>query len=251
MTGFSQALETKRADEIGADGFLAKPFRESELADLLDAIRQRDAQQSPNDVDLDPMYCKVSVEYFMSEKKTECDIYIRVSKFKYIKIAHSGGKITDDRIKVYQEKGVRFVYIKKEEFRRIVDFNLQVAKVAISSTNISDQKKLNFLRHTGELVLENAFVNGIDKELFDEATNFIETTMDILTDDNRIKNILEALSHHADFLYCHSLAVSTFSVMIGRQLGWSAPGTLFKLSMGGLFHDVGKCLRAFGPPSRT
>ena len=38
MTGFSTLLETKSAFEMGAQGFIAKPFKISELLENLDAI---------------------------------------------------------------------------------------------------------------------------------------------------------------------------------------------------------------------
>jgi putative nucleotidyltransferase with HDIG domain len=241
MTGFSQALETQKAHEAGADDFLAKPFKE---ADLMEVVRRHtgvveEASPPPAPVDLDKDFCKVSVEEFLSAKETLHNIYIRISKYKYIKIAHKGGKISEERIKAYKDKGVHFVFVAKEDFARIVGFNLKVAR-AVSQSSLAVDKKINFMKHTGELILENAFVQGVNTELFNEAKDFIETSMDILTEDEELFTILDILSTHADFLYAHSLGVSSFSVMIGRELGWHSGPVLFRLTMGGLFHDIGK-----------
>jgi len=144
MTGFSQALETKKADDRGADGFLAKPFRESELLEIVNQFLKPVPKVAPAPVNLDKEFCKVAVDEFISSKETLFDIYIRISQSKYIKISHSGGRISDDRILAYKEKGVHFVYIKKEDFPKHVQFNLQIVKIAKESSQInSAKKKLN------------------------------------------------------------------------------------------------------------
>jgi putative nucleotidyltransferase with HDIG domain len=240
MTGFSHALETKTAYEAGAVDFLAKPFREAELHSVIKKYLSTDNPVQPVEIDLDKEFCKVSVDDFLSDKETECDIYIRLSKSKYIKISHAGGKISEDRVFTYKEKGIYYVYIKKENFSKIVKFNLQVAKVAKNSSQINVDKKINFMKHTGNLILENVFINGVNQESFRESKDFIETSINLLTEDDQMFTILDLLSSHADFLYAHSLGVSTFSVMIGRELGWTSAPTLFKLALGGLFHDIGK-----------
>lgn len=244
MTGFALALETKKAYEMGGCGFLAKPFRESDLHEILIPYLKQDLKQETvierPPIDLDKEFCKIDVENFLSEKETECSIYLRLSKTRYIKISHVGGKISDDRIKTYKEKGVHYVYVKKEDFSKIVKFNLQIAKLAKKSDSISHDKKVNLMKHTGELLLEQAFVTGVNEEVFSESKNFIETSMNLLTEDDQLASILNLLSTHADFLYTHSLGVSIFSVMIARKIGWASTPVLFKLTLGGLFHDIGK-----------
>jgi putative nucleotidyltransferase with HDIG domain len=239
MTGFSQALETKEAQENGADGFLAKPFFEADLHEILQKYTSAEpVPEARHDVNAD--FCKVSIEDFISDKETEYAVYIRISDSKFIKIAHKGGKISDDRIKTYKEKGINFVYIKKEDFSKVVKFNVRVAKIASGSPLIAPEKKINFVKHTGELILESAFVNGVNKELFLETKDFLEASMETLADDSQMFTILDVLSTHADFLYAHSLGVSVFSVMIGKVLGWQSSQVLFRLALGGLFHDIGK-----------
>lgn len=240
MTGFSQALETRKAHDLGATDFLAKPFKDADLQEVLSKhfAESKPTPQATKDVDKE--FCKVSLEDFISEKENETTIYIRISSSKYIKIAHPGGKISEDRIKSYRDRGVNFVYVKREDFRKVVRFNLAVAKIVSKNDKVSDEKKLNFLRNTSELILESAFVNGVNEENFHEAKDFLGATLETLTDDEQMFTLLGVLSSHADYLYAHSLGVSTFSVMIGRELGWNSSTTLFKLALGGLFHDIGK-----------
>lgn len=96
------------------------------------------------------------------------------------------------------------------------------------------------LKHTTELILEDIFSDGINFESFDTAKTLVSDTVNLISNDNNIFALLESLDSHADFLYAHSLAVSTYATLIAKEYGWESPKTLFKLSIGGLFHDIGK-----------
>lgn len=104
MTGFSQALETQKADEPGADDFLAKPFNESDLLEIIKKYFEEAKAPAADSVDIDKDFCKISLEDFISEKEVEYSIFIRITSSKYIRIAHQGGKISEDRIRAFKAK---------------------------------------------------------------------------------------------------------------------------------------------------
>lgn len=96
MTGFSRILETQKAAELGAIDFLAKPFSSSDLLGKLKIHLEPKSTTEPgvqvDTEDLDNQFCKVAIEDFVSEKDSNFGVYIRISKAKYIKIAHQGGR---------------------------------------------------------------------------------------------------------------------------------------------------------------
>ena len=246
MTGFSHILETQRAHELGADDFLPKPFKEQDLMEkvlkLIGLIKPDDlaATTHSGPIDLDKEFCKIPIEDFVAEKEMEYGIYLRMSQTKYIKIAHTGGKLSEDKIKAFRDKGVSHLFIKQEDFSKLVGFTLLVSKAVSSSGQVDHAKKMRFMRYTGEMIMQQAYVAGTDEALFKNAKDFLSTSMDILTEDEETYTLLHLLSNHTDYLYAHSLGVSMFSVMIAKQLGWQSPQTLFKLAFAGLFHDIGK-----------
>ncbi|NUN05774.1 MAG: response regulator [Bdellovibrio sp.] len=243
MTGFSHILETQEAHSLGADEFLAKPFKEEELIEKIRKIFREDetipaAPAAP--IDLDKEFCRLPLEDFVNEKEADYPIYIRMSGAKYIKIAHQGGKLSPDKIALFKEKGVTHLYIRQEDFSKLVGFTLLISKAVSSSGQVEREKKMRFMTYTGEMLVQQAFVQGTDEALFRNAKDFLTTSLDILTEDQQTFSLLNILSSHSDVLYAHSLGVSVFSVLIAKQLGWQSPQTLFKLSFAGLFHDIGK-----------
>lgn len=242
MIAFAQILETQQAHDLGADDFITKPFQVSELQAKINKIFKED-QQAAGEVHqgYDKDFCRVPIDDFISEKELKHNIFIKLGDDRYVKVLHRGGKINPDRIRTYKEKGVYHLYIRQEDFRQILGFTVRVAKAAAENEGIiNEEKKRHFLKFTGEMIIQNAFVVGVDTESLNSAKDFLESCMNVLVEDYDSFTLLEMLSQHTDLLYAHSLGVSAFSVMIGKQLGWRSPKTLFKLAFGGLFHDIGK-----------
>lgn len=240
MTGFSMVLETKSAFDMGAKGFIAKPFKNSELLATIDGILGTGEEKKFPVSDPSKEYCKVSIDEFVTKPKMDFDVYIKLSDSKIIKIAHKGQEIPKDKVAAYKEKGVRHLHILKEDFGKIVEFNMGVAKMIKNRSDISQEKKMNFLKHTGEVILEKTFVEGLDKNSLYEAKSFLDLTLNTVAESDETFDLLSILNSHSDHVYAHSLGVAMYSVMIAKMIGIESTTALFKLSMAGLFHDIGK-----------
>jgi putative nucleotidyltransferase with HDIG domain len=239
MTGFAEILETQEGAQLGADAFLAKPFKTEELLKAIESCFKK-TETVEEEKNLDPDFCKIGIEDFVSGNEMKFDIYVRITERKYIKVAHSGENIPLERIQVYQGKGIQFLYMLKEDFKKYLNFNLIMVDAVTQSQKIDHQKKIAFVKHTTEVLLQNLRVNEIKEEDFMQASALVENSIKLLNDSADATNLLAALAGHTDHLYAHSVGVSLYSSMIGRKLGWRSASTVSKLSIGGLLHDVGK-----------
>lgn len=241
MTGFSHLLETQTAHELGAKEFLVKPFKNSELNAAIQKVLKpvsvvpgKPAQSDENS------FCKVSIDEFVAKPHIEFDVYVKLPGGKYICIGRAGSEIPRERIGTYKSKGVRFLHIKKDDFKKLVNFNLQLGHILEKRKDIPKEKKLNFMKYTGEAILEKAYVSGADKECFDEAKDYLNMSVNVISDQEEFVDLLELLNSHADYVYAHSIGVAMHSIMIARMMGFESQQVFFKLSMAGLFHDIGK-----------
>ncbi len=238
MTGFSMLLETQTAFELGASEFISKPFKNVELLDSIERL----VPTKPAEVSVDPVqeYCKVSIDEFVARPQVDFDIYIKLSEAKFIKLVHKGEQISVERVNFYKEKGLKYLYIAKEDFGKLVDFNLNVANLIKNRSDISQEKKLNFMKYTGEVILEKAFVEGINKESFKEAQEFLSLTVSVISDSKETFDLMNLLNSHSDYIYAHSVGVAMYASMIARRMGFASNQVFFKLSMAAMFHDIGK-----------
>lgn len=239
MTGFSNLLEAQTAFDLGASEFIPKPFKNAELFAIIDHV------VFPEKPKLDPVsqntdqYCKVSIEEFVAKPRIDFDVYVKLSEQKMVKIGHAGGEIPIDRIQMYKEKGLKHLFIRQEDFKKLVNFNIAVSRVLAQNDAVSSEKKLNFMRYTSEVILEKAFVQGVDTELYSDAKDVLGATISVVSENSEQVDLLDVLNSHSDWIYAHSIAAGMFAMMIARKMGHTSSQTFFKLGMCGLFHEVG------------
>ena len=182
MTGFAELAETQEAFNMGASGFLAKPFKQEELLEILKSIGQNgELPPSPSE-SIDGEFCKIVIDDFIYGKEMRFDIFVRISERKYIKIAHEGENIDIERIGEYKRKGVSHLYMKKLDFQSYVGFNVNLVKLASNSARISKEKKLHLVRHTGEILTEYLHNTNVDESSIDYARTTIENSVSVLVD---------------------------------------------------------------------
>ena len=240
ITGFAEAGQREELISLGADGYIAKPFKK----DLLLAFLRRLFGYLPSEEDTeenqDSQYCKVEIDDFISGREIKYDIFVRLSSLKYLKIANHGSDLSAERLASFRAKNIKFLYMKKEDFAKYIEFNMILAPAVRHTSILAKTKKMAFLKTTGELLLEDLYINGVNEESFDRARAITESTVSLLTEQEDMMRVLELLGDHTDFLYAHSLGVSLYGAMISRAMRWTAPVTIYKASMGGLLHDIGK-----------
>jgi putative nucleotidyltransferase with HDIG domain len=240
MTGFTNLIETHQAAELGAEGFLSKPFSNQDLLRLINEILKPPAPPEIVPPAESTTYCKVSIDEFVARPKIDYDIYVRLKQERFVKVAHAGDLLDIARLKSYSAKGIAHLYIRKEDFNKLINFNVQLGKILKDQDKISPEKKARFMRYTGEVIMEKCFVDDIDKEAFGEAKEFLTTSVEAITQDPDLYNLANVLNEHSDHLYAHCLGVAIYSIMIAKKMGITFSLAHFKLSMAGLFHDIGK-----------
>jgi CheY-like chemotaxis protein len=182
MTGFATLAETKEAHEIGVDGFLAKPFKIAELQKLLEDSCNIFPDRTPVVVNEDENYCRLAIDDFISGSQIQFNIFVRLSESKYVKIAYAGEDLSTDRIASFKEKGIRYLYLLKDDFQKYMRFNLGLAQMVKASATIPKEKKIHLLKHTGEVILERIYSSEMQQDVFEDAKAAVETAVTYLAE---------------------------------------------------------------------
>lgn len=238
ITGFANLFETKEALEHGANDFLPKPFSRQELKNVLDRLLDSqaslDSGQSPQSG-----YCRLNIDHFIAAKTIDYPIYIRIGDTRYLKIAHQGGKIEASQAARYKSQNIDHLWVRKDDLKKVLQFNIVVAKALTQNSSVPVEKRLTFLKFTAETLADQIYVDGAVKENFEQAREFVSLNLEMLAQNDDLFELLEALQEKSDFFGAHSLGVSLYSVMLANITGWTSPQNLLKVGMSGLFHDIG------------
>lgn len=241
MTGFSEIAEASDAVELGADGFLSKPFRKEELLTMMkNVFLKRNPTMVEEKEDLDDNYCAIPLEDFISGNEMNFSIYIRVSAFRYVKVAHTGESIDLKIIVEYQAKGIKNLYLEKKDFAKYLGFNLSLAAAVAKTDKLGKKDKVRYLTSTSKNIVHSLFSQDIKPEVFNASLTMVETSLSVLSEQPQMQSLLMNLQDHSDFMYAHSLGVSLFSTIIAKEVGWHSTRVQVKVAMCGLLHDIGK-----------
>lgn len=241
MTGFSEFMDAQKAHQMGVDEFITKPFTREELLGVIEVVLQSGEERKNKKIEDSFGYCGVSIDDFLMGSKVQCDVFLRLSPEKYLLIARSNAPLSKERLDVFKKRGLEKLYIRDADFANFVGFNLKLAKAA-ASANIPMQtkQKINVLKNASQVYLSNAFVQGVDKEAYASGKELMLSTVSVVSQSNDMLSLLEMLQGHNEIVYAHSLAVGVYCSLIAKSIGWTSPQSLFKISMAGLFHDIGK-----------
>ena len=243
MTGIAEIIQTKKAIDLGADDFIAKPFKPSELlASLEILLHPKLNQEDSSDLERDSEFCKIWLDDFITGSKLNTDLYVRLTAKKYLKVARAGNVLDRPRVEAYKLRGLNHLYIPTKDFGKYVGLNLNIT-TAINQAGgkgVSKHKKLHLFKHTAEVILEQTNVTGVTKDLVEIANALVSSTVSLISEDNDLFALLNMLNSHSDAAYAHSIAVGIYSALIANEMSWTSLSTKSKLVMAGLLHDIGK-----------
>ncbi len=122
MTGFSHLLETHKAANLGADGFLTKPFKNNSLLEIIEELLNPKFNEDIDSVRerIESYYCGVPIEQFIAKPKIDFDLYLRLAAARYIKIANSGETLDVKQVSSYKTGGILTLHIKKEDLSKLI-----------------------------------------------------------------------------------------------------------------------------------
>jgi putative nucleotidyltransferase with HDIG domain len=241
FTGFSEYLETHSAAELGADAFLAKPFRLAELVKQVGQLLFPEASAATEieKENEEQRYCRVAVEDFFSTTRLSSDIFIKIGTSKFIRLAKEGAEIDISRLQHFKENKVAFLFVRNEDFHKYTGLNLKIAGAIAKSDKFSDEKKARIFKHTSEMLLQQVFVGKIEKAVCDNAYAMLDNTVKAVSENEDLFEMLMMLQSRGDKLYAHCMVVSVYACMIATKIGWTSAANQYKISLAGLFHDIG------------
>lgn len=233
----SIALQAKQALQLGADQFLNKPFSRNDFSKAVEDAFKGAENQILNSLDLD--YVQVPIDEFVTGTVLKVDLFLRISDKKYLKIGHKGGSIEQNQIQAYKDKGLNWLYMRKPDFAFYVGFNISLAQQVHSEKKIECARKIRLTMHVTETLISQLRRAGLNRQELEDTSNVIINAVELIQTDANTLKLLESMEIGGS-LPAHCIAVSIWSCLIAKKLGWSGQSTFFKIAICALFHDIGQ-----------
>lgn len=183
------------------------------------------------------IYKKIKIVYFIRFNKALCDIYLKLSDDKHVKIINAGDEYKRELIYKFTDKRVRFLYIKESDYEK---FSASVLKTPflIFTEEAKGIDCMELCSATLEIIHDLIFTTGISPQvvkLVDTVASKIESD---INRKNQLRDLLFRLKNRRDYLYDHSYLVAYLSIAVCKEMEWDSESTRNKLTYAAIFHDV-------------
>jgi len=188
-------------------------------------------------------YQEVPLKMIDPESDLPADLFLLIND-KYIQYLHAGDSIHIDKYDLFLNKNVKSVYVKDEDYDRVMDWCLTVRQTF----------REELIEEAGEdakEIIEDAF--ELEEELYDvfsdqvltqerveKLRSFADDFVQKASEQENFKKALSALLKRNETLAAHSSNVANLAVFIGMISGIGSKYALDNLYMASLLHDYGK-----------
>lgn len=186
-----------------------------------------------NTVEFNSKYYSVDIQNIAMDRKSPCELYIRLSEEKFIKCLKTGD-VFDLAIKEKYAAKTDFLWVEKADFYLYGAFlygqdDLE-AEVDVPFT-VEKQDHL-------ALIHEMAHSCGISERTMQAVENSLNEIKE--NPDKKIKDLLGKFEEmKGSFLYSHSYFTALLCVEVAKKQDWFKPQHLDKLTFAAIVHDLG------------
>lgn len=188
-------------------------------------------------------YCPIPTHLIERVSPIQGDIFIRLSADKYIRLFAENDFCSQADIEKYAvRKGVPHLYLRKSDagkFMYAINKHLQSVLDAALAKKLSQAETEAIATQTIDSVQAYVLRFGFDEAVLDVAEKAIQITEQTVSENAKLSNIFKRFFQHNNrYLPVHALVIAHVASAICTELQWHAKGTLYKLIMAAIFHDI-------------
>ena len=178
---------------------------------------------------MEQSFKSLPVKFFYHLENPICDIYLRLSQDKYVKIVSHGDRITSDILKNFENKNVDCFYVKSADFEQVGLQLIPFSKAPTDKGHVPDHKELNELLNT----------LGINHFTCAEISRTYQKIIHDTMVNGGISRLLQGMIYSKNrFVYDHSYLTGVISVEIADKFEWRITSIKEKLTLAALMHDL-------------
>ncbi len=185
-----------------------------------------------------PAYQKIRLFNFFRFNKPHCNVYLKLSRLKYVKVFNEGVKYSRSDLEKLKLKDVEFLYIRNADFQKFqvsifrnnfLEFDSQKA------TADELKEKLDF----GHAMLSEIVRRlGFSEEAIELTQKSLAAIQGLIDKEESLDALIQEFRGGEDYLYDHSYLCCIIASDLLKQMNWWSPERLEIISFASLLHDV-------------
>ncbi len=227
LAGFEKFQSGASVKEL----YLRKPISKQSFVKAVSSLLER----SP---ELNESYKKIRIYNFWKFNAAECDIYVRLSSEKFVKIISAGSSYTRSDINKYADRQLEYLYIKECDFNA---FSVSMASTPFLKLKCKRGECIDVetVKTTHAMIHELVLSVGLSNSVVDTAEKLSDSIVAFVKKNSAaVRDLLKKAQDAKDYIYDHSYMTSIICCEMVSQMEWNTRDIQNKLCMASLFHDL-------------
>lgn len=183
-------------------------------------------------------YVSVKIFRFLKANSFNCDMYLKLSEKKFIKIWNKEDLYSKDDIQKYIDRGCSHFYIKRKDFKSFTQFYLELFDELQKYRDKEEDILIGQQEYLG-LLHDKLLHLKIDEETIKQTDQYINQVAGYIEQKStKLGEIFKSLLNNPSTISNCSVALCYLLNMITDKLGWNSPSTIKKLVIASVFHDI-------------
>jgi len=181
---------------------------------------------------------KIRLFHFLKFNKSLCNVYLKLSDHKYVKVLNADSVYERMDILKYVDKKISHFYLRNDDFEKYRSQILNVPFLQLEKRQYAPHE-LNSYLESNHLILKQMVCElGITEEAAKIAHSMINEVITFAEQKTELKTLFENFKKRLDYVYDHSFLISIVCCEILRNMHWNTEDKVKKLVLAAMFHDI-------------
>lgn len=242
----------KEISRLGISEILIKPFPINKIINLIDSFYKHTSWKTITPIDLtqknnlteetihDSKFTSINIDEFCPTNLAIFDLYIRLSKNKFIKILKQGEMLEKGWLHKYKnERNVERLYFKTSDRLSYINFMNDLILRNITSKT-SNEQSLNILEGASKQYIDEVYTTGLPEPVYEEGLRTCDGIYKTLNDHKGMGKLLKKYIFSDSTETGHVFLTAFLTTLVTTNIEWVTEHSRNTIIMGSFLHDIGK-----------
>lgn len=210
---------------------------EEDLKEVMkEVITQGKLEQDKEESD----YSRIKTELLIKVVPLQADIYIRLSRIKFVKLFKKGDVFDiNDLDRYLKKKKVEYLFLKKDDASAFVNKFKTVLADVLKRDDLTVDQSIELASSVHEAVQELGSQLGFTPEVQSLVKDNVSAVLSGVRKGGTLGNLLQNMEKEPKkYLSSHSVMIAHVACGIAAKMDWSSDTTFEKLTYAALLHDI-------------
>ena len=240
-------LPTKDIAALGIEGFIKKPVTYAEILKYVSAEEEAsqvvpEVSPAPDSKKEQPAqnpdeYTPIDLTNMTGRAKSLFDLFMKLSRGKFVRILNTGEVLSRDRIESYKAKGVKEVFILKSAQEQFMAFCNELTASMVKDETVAVEVKVSQVFHQGQSVTSFLQSSGFSEKSLESARQYVENTTAVVQQMGNNSDLVKSILNDALAME-HGVAIATLASMLIKHIGGSSSALFNAVGITCFLHDA-------------